>query len=113
MTGISQITASAADTFTETWNGKAWTATAIAAPRGEPFSLLWDVACPAAGVCGTVGSAGASLAGAGTAQALGYDGKTWSRQAVPAARRDGSLPGMAQRIPSSPGVRFRGPMLGR
>jgi hypothetical protein len=87
VTGISQISLNATDRFAETWNGRAWTATAIAAPRGKPFSLLLDVACPAAGVCVAVGSAGSSLGGAGTAQALADNGKTWWRQAVPAAAK--------------------------
>jgi hypothetical protein len=83
VTANSQITLSQADSFTETWNGKAWTATPIAPPKGEPFSFLWDVACPTAGLCVTVGSAGASLFGAGAPQAVAYNGKTWSRQTVP------------------------------
>lgn len=65
---------------------EAWTATAVAAPKGTPISYLWDVACPAALLCVTVGTAAATSGGA-TPQALAYNGKTWSRQAVPAAAK--------------------------
>ena len=71
--------------FTDTWNGKAWTATPMAARKGAPFSFLWDVACPAVRLCVSVGSVGTSFLRPATPQALACNGKTWSRQAVPAA----------------------------
>jgi hypothetical protein len=86
VTGISQITSKAAESFTEMWNGKVWAATPVAAPKGEPFYYVWGVACPAVRLCVAVGSGAASLAGAGTPQALAYHGKTWSRQALPTVK---------------------------
>jgi hypothetical protein len=84
-TGISQITATAVNSYAETWNGRAWTATPVAKQQGAPFSFLSGVACPAVRLCVAVGSATANLADGGTPQALAYNGKSWSRQAVPAA----------------------------
>jgi hypothetical protein len=68
--------------FTETWNGKAWTAAKVASPKGITLSFLFGVSCPTAHNCVAVGAAGTSKSGSATA--MSYNGKAWSRQAVPA-----------------------------
>ena len=67
--------------FTETWNGKAWTVAKVASPKGITLSFLFGVSCPAAHTCIAVGAAGTAKSGSATA--MSYNGKAWSRQAVP------------------------------
>jgi hypothetical protein len=68
--------------FTETWKGKAWTVAKVASPKGITLSFLFGVSCPTAHNCVAVGAAGTSKSGSATA--MSYNGKAWSRQAVPA-----------------------------
>jgi hypothetical protein len=68
--------------FTETWNGRSWTAAKVAAPKGDTLSYLFGVSCLTARNCLAVGAAGTSKAG--DASALSYNGKTWSALKVPA-----------------------------
>lgn len=82
--GESLLTLDSGAPFVETWNGKAWTATRVAVPKGDPIAFLWDVACPATRLCVTVGTTTTNANGS-TPLALAYNGKTWSKQAVAAA----------------------------
>jgi hypothetical protein len=83
-TGLSQITSTTMHSFAETWDGRAWTATTLAAPKGAPVSWVSGVSCPSARLCVAVGSASSSeTSSANQAEALAYNGKTWSQRAVP------------------------------
>jgi hypothetical protein len=67
--------------FTEVWNGKTWTATKWAGPKGSTIAGLFGVSCTSATNCIAVGAAG--TAKAMHAAALSYNGTKWSVLKVP------------------------------
>ncbi len=71
--------------FTENWNGKAWTATRWAWPKGTTISLLTGISCTysktAGRHCIAVGAAGTQSTA--NPVALGWNGTKWSAQQVP------------------------------
>jgi hypothetical protein len=72
--------------YTETWNGKAWTATKFSWPATEPLSILQGVSCANTATVGTrcvaVGVAGTQ--DPGTPVAVSWNGKAWTATKVPA-----------------------------
>lgn len=67
--------------FTEMWNGTSWTARKVARPKGETESFALGVSCVTPANCVAVGAGGTSAGG--HAEALSYNGTTWSQWTVP------------------------------
>jgi len=63
------------------WNGKSWTASKVAWPKGTVQAYLFGVSCTSAKSCVAVGTAG--TASSVRAVALSFNGTTWTRQNVP------------------------------
>jgi hypothetical protein len=86
------LVANAADTnwlgSTLVWNGRSWTAAKVAWPKGTVQAYLDGVSCPSPRNCVAVGTAG--TASSVSAQALSYNGTSWSRQRVPAPGKGAS-----------------------
>jgi hypothetical protein len=69
--------------FAQIWNGKTWTATKWAGPKGTIEALLFAVSCTSASSCVAVGGDGNAKATA--AASLVWNGTRWSVVAVPRA----------------------------
>ena len=69
--------------FAEVWNGKSWTATTWAGPKGSTVAGLFGVSCTSAASCIAVGGAGTQKVM--HAAALSYNGTKWSVLRVPSA----------------------------
>jgi hypothetical protein len=71
--------------FTETWNGKAWTAAKLPWLAANQISILEDVSCTYSKTAGTrciaVGAAGTNNAAGPVAES--WNGKAWSKLTVP------------------------------
>ena len=85
MTGINIGTGKTATVsgFAEVWNGKTWTATKWAGPKGSTFAVLYGVSCTSATSCIAVGAAGTQKVL--HAAALSFNGTKWSVLRVPSA----------------------------
>jgi hypothetical protein len=85
--------------FTETWNGKAWTAHKFAWPAADPISLLEGVSCTFSKAAGThcVAVGGIGTESTGAPMAVSWNGKAWTALKVPAlgAGESGSLQGVS------------------
>jgi hypothetical protein len=72
--------------FSETWNGKAWTYAAMTWPKGTRNPEIWGVACRSASYCAAVGDTGQNLnveGRTGRAAITVWNGKRWTAQNVP------------------------------
>jgi hypothetical protein len=67
--------------FAEVWNGKTWTATKWAGPKGSTIAGLFGVSCTSATSCIAVGGAGTQKVM--HAAALSFNGTKWSVLKVP------------------------------
>jgi hypothetical protein len=68
--------------FLEVWNGKAWSESKYQGPKGDTLAFMLGVSCVSASNCVAVGAAGTSKTGA--AEALSWNGKSWTALKVPA-----------------------------
>jgi hypothetical protein len=66
----------------EGWNGTAWSILSVPAPGGATSGYLEGVSCVSASAC--IGTGVATISGASTALAEGWNGTAWSVQSVPA-----------------------------
>jgi hypothetical protein len=79
------------------WNGRTWSRVSVPSPNG--FSELFGVSCPSPGSCWAVGGyviIGASSSLTVLNQALHWDGRRWSRVAVP--DQDGTSQGSGNQL---------------
>jgi hypothetical protein len=67
--------------FAEIWNGKAWTVTNWAGPKGATVAVLFGVSCTSRTSCVAVGGKGTDKSG--TAASLVWNGTRWSAVGVP------------------------------
>jgi hypothetical protein len=85
--------------FTESWNGKAWTAHKFAWPAADPNSLLSGISCARSTAAGTrcIAVGGAGPQGHSHPVAMSWNGKAWSVLTVPAlgAGARGALEGVS------------------
>jgi hypothetical protein len=77
--------------FAESWNGRAWTMTAVPWPRGSVNSVLFRVSCRSTKSCVAVGGTGenpnAGADNSGRAAAATWNGRKWAVVPVPAPAR--------------------------
>jgi hypothetical protein len=69
--------------FVEIWNGKTWTVTNWAGPKGSTYAVLIGVSCTSPGSCMAAGVAGTDKSA--SAQALTWNGTHWWAVGVPSA----------------------------
>ena len=69
-------------TLGERWNGTGWSLEAVPSPVGAAENQLNGIACPATDACAAVGIVFPTR-GAISAEALGWNGRTWRLQKTP------------------------------